>query len=264
MFPFSNITDAWNHDPVKEMTDKLSKGAFRTNTDQSEIFNLKNQSNNINQNRVNQNKVNQNKVNQNKVTNIVPKSKDFLSLSDGNSLSLLSENTLGTNTIESDFGSFAPVNFDKYTTKKKYQSKKKHNKYYDNANDDSDLSSDLSSDFAQNSRCNYSVKHLKKCDRCYDKLKKLVNTKVNQKFDEMILDTKMKQLQNASIPPTHIIHPQMQPQIQPLMQQQIQPQMQPANLHPQKSDSWKELLIIVVGAIIAIFIVFLIVKALNK
>ncbi|XWV26415.1 hypothetical protein QJ857_gp0654 [Tupanvirus soda lake] len=227
---FSNITEAWNFDPVKEMTDKLSKGAFRANTDQSEIFNFKSQSNNINQTKVNNAKTN-----------------DIISLSDGNSLSLLSENTTGINTLDSDFGSFAPVNFDKYSNKKK-QNKNKYSKRYDSISSDSDLSS---TDSLEESRCNYSVKHLKKCDRCYDRLKKLVNTKVNRKFDEIILDTKMKQLQNVTAPQFPILQ---QPQSQPYIQ----------NTPNSNSDSWKETLIIVIGAIIAIFIIFLIVKAMHK
>ena len=238
---FSNITEAWSHDPVKEITNKLSRGAFQTNTDQSEIFNFKNQNNTINQNKV--------KI----------KKQDILSLSEDNSLSLLSENTTGINTIDSDFGSFAPVNFDKYdkySGKKKYQNKNKHNKNYtDNHASRNNFSintdTDLSSDPVQYSRCNYSVKHLKNCDRCYDKLKKLVNTKVNEKFDEMILDTKMKQLQNATIPQTQLVH--QQPHV-----------VLPQNIQNTSNNSWKETLIIVIGAIIAIFIIFLIVKALHK
>lgn len=235
---FSNITEAWSHDPVKEMTEKLSKGTFQTNIPHSEIFNFKNQSN---------------LDNQNKTSSLVKPNE--LSLSEGNSLSVVSENTPISslsllNTNESDFGSYAPVNFDKYSTKKKYHIKK--NKY-----DDSDESeSDLSSESLQNSRCSYSVKHLKKCDRCYNKLKKIVNTKVNKKFDEIILETKMKQLQNATLPQTQIIQP-----FQPL--QNHLPQ-QPQNITTNGSESWKETLIIVIGAIIAIFIIFLIVKALNK
>ncbi|XWV25153.1 hypothetical protein QJ856_gp0619 [Tupanvirus deep ocean] len=228
---FSNITEAWNYDPVKEMTDKLSKGAFRTNTDQSEIFNFKSQSNNINQTKINN-----------------AKPKDIISLSDGNSLSLLSENTTGINTLDSDFGSFAPVNFDKYSNNKKKQNKNKHSKRYDSISSDSDLSS---TDSLEESRCDYSVKHLKKCDRCYDRLKKLVNSKVNRKFDEIILDTKMKQLQNVTVPQFPILQ---QPQAQSYAQ----------NIPTPNSDSWKETLIIVIGAIIAIFIIFLIVKAMHK
>ena len=47
---FSNITEAWGHDPVKEMTEELSKGAFQANKNQSNFFNFKDRINNINQN----------------------------------------------------------------------------------------------------------------------------------------------------------------------------------------------------------------------
>lgn len=211
---FSHINEAWNYDPVKEITNKLSRGSFRTNTDQSEVFNFKNQS----------------KINSN----------DILSLSDENSLNLLSEDTSYLNTIDSDFCSYAPVNFDKYPYKKK-QNKNRYSRKYD-----SDTNPSLS-DSIDTSRCNYSIKHLKKCDRCYDKLKNLINNKVNKKFDEIILDTKMKQLQN----------PSSMSQL-PILQQPI---AIPQSNH---SDSWKETLIIVIGAIIAMFIIFLIVKAIHK
>ena len=37
---FSNITEAWNYDPVKEITNKLSKNKFQTDTEQSKIFTI--------------------------------------------------------------------------------------------------------------------------------------------------------------------------------------------------------------------------------
>lgn len=218
---FSNINEAWGHDPVKEITDKLSKDSFKTNTDHSEIFNFKNQNNYTNQQRVN---------------NVTNKSKDSLSLSDINSLSLLSENTVASN--NTDYGSFAPVNFGKY-------SKKKPPKINYHRFNDSDFSdSESSSDSIRDTKCDYSVKHLKKCDKCYNGLKKLINSKVNKKFDEMILENKMKQIQNATIPVP------------------VTPQV-PYVPNNSGSDSWKETLIIVIGAIIAMFIIFLIVKSLR-
>jgi hypothetical protein len=231
---FSNITEAWSHDPVKEMTNKLSGGAFQTNTNQSEIFNFKNQSNNVNQKRVN-----------------MINSKDNLSLSDASGLSLLSENTIASNTINSDFKSFAPVNFDKYKGNKMSNKKYNSKNIKFNISDGSD--SEIFSEPLQESRCNYSIRHLKKCDKCYDKLKKLVNTKVNNKFDEIILENKMKQLQNITSMQPNIIQPQQQSQV-PISHSQ----------NNTRNDSWKETLIIVVGAIIAIFIIFLIVRALHK
>lgn len=203
---FSNISEAWNNDPVKEMSKRLTGGSFKTIPDRNKIYDFQKKSTNY-------------------------------QLSDPNSLSLFSDGIRSRSDSEFDISSelsidqnsllnqkgkslhstsYAPVNFNK--TKTKHQS-------------DTDTSVD--------SRCNYSIKHLEKCDRCYDRLRKLINSHVNRKFDELMLDSKLKQLQNI-----------------PLTTQMFQP-----NNH---SDSWKETLIIVIGAIIAIFIIFLIVKALNK
>lgn len=208
---FSNISEAWNNDPVKEMSNRLSKGSFTTNTDRNKIFDFRKKE---------------------------EKKRSNYQLSDPNSLSLFSNGNHSGSDSEFDISSdlsidqhsllnqkenslysipYAPVNFTR--------SKTNHRQ-----ND---------TDTIVDSRCNYSIKHLEKCDRCYDKLKKLINTRVNRKFDELMLDSKLKQLQNI-----------------PLSTQMFQP-----NNH---SDSWKETLIIVIGAIIAIFIIFLIVKALNK
>lgn len=46
--------------------------------------------------------------------------------------------------------------------------------------------------------CNYSLAHIKKCDRCYLNLKRLIQTKVNEKVDSIILDNKLRQLQQMN------------------------------------------------------------------
>lgn len=218
---YSNITDAWTHDPVREMSDKLSNGAFRNNND-SQIYNLKNSSNN------------------NVIHSPIQyknRTKTDLNLSEANSLSLLSENPTDTKSIDfksidsdfSPFAPYAPAKFDKYSKKKNYKIPK-----------GSQWDSDDDSDSIHDSRCNYSVKHLKKCDRCYDNLKKLVNKKVNERFDEIMLDAKLKQLQTLNSQPINV---------------STVPLIQTGN-----NISYKEILIIVVGAIIALIIIFLIVK----
>lgn len=233
---YSNITEAWGHDPVKEMTDKLSRGAFSTQTERSDIFNFKNQSNYLNDKKV--------------ISKQTMPQRDVLSLSDivtkspmDNSLSILSENTL-----DSDYSNFAPVNFNKYSIKPAKKNNRKHlqNSFRSLALSDnsSDNMFDSPADLSDNdSRCTYSIRHLKKCDRCYYKLKRLIDSKVGKKFDEMVLDNKMKQLQNST---------------QPTIIQSVPHQNNGI------SDSWKETLIIVIGTIIAFLIIFLIVRSLNK
>jgi hypothetical protein len=239
---FSNITDAWNHDPVKEMTDKLSRGAFRAETknqrnsyENSSDTNQKNQFfNSKSTNLPNLKSTDLSNLKSTDLSNL--KFTNLSSLTDGNSLSLLSENTIGL--ADSDFGSYTPINFSKDFDKKK--SKNKQSKYINSESSDSNINIGSSDNF----NCNYSIKHLKNCDRCNDKIKKLINSKVNKKFDEIILDNKIKQLQN-------MVGPQIQ-QNQPLVSTNT------------NNDSWKETLIIIVGAVIIIFFIFLMAKALYK
>jgi hypothetical protein len=219
---FSNINDAWDRDPVKEMTNKLSNGAFKTQTDRAEIFNFKDGSNKINNARIGNKCESDNSI----------FSQSSLDLFSNSNLSpKKNKSHIGSSleyTLDSDYSSYAPVNF----KKKPYYSK-------------SLIDSDLFSESITDSKCMYSVKHLKKCDGCYSKLKKMINQKVNKKFDEMMLDMKMKQIQTGM---------QIPNQIQSVPQYQSNP----------FSDSWKETLIIMIGALIALFMIFLIVRSLNK
>ena len=221
---FSNITDAWGNDPVKEITNKLSKGAFQSHTDHEKVFNFKKQ--NLLQN--------QKKVN------------DIVSLSENMSLSLASENTdASKNSLFSDvteYTTYAPANYDKYPNKKhKILRGSKHPSINSINFTDTDTDTSNILDTVEDSKCTYSTKHLKKCDRCYYKLKKLVDNKINKKIDDIVLDTKMKQLEAFS-------------------QNQQQTSLQK---NSGTSDSWKETLIIVVGAIIAILIILLIFKCMH-
>ena len=197
---FSNITEAWNNDPVKEMTNKLIN---------SDVFNFKEQGNKANQLRC----PGMTKCEDTDNSRTDNSRMDSLSLSD-NSISLLSENSLN-----SDYSSFAPVDFT-YNRKA--------------------FSSDASEG---NPQCSYSIRHLKKCGRCYHRLKKLIDRKIKKKFDDIMLDEKMRQIQSANHVPV--------PAYQPLGSFGL-------------SDAWKETLIIIIGAIIALFIIFLIVRSLNK
>lgn len=221
---FSNIAEAWKYDPVKEMSTKLSKGAFSKQNEHSNIFNFKDR-----------------------------KNKDIVSLSD-DSLSLISENTIGSDNFRTqrknplkgvyndiEYGPFAPANLDKYPEKSKKPYRKSKHPSITSLSNINSTESDLF-DSVDESKCSYSVKHLNKCDRCYYKLKRMIDNKVNKKFDDMVLTNKMQQLQTNNV---------------------VTP-VQPTQNNSGMSDSWKETLIIVIGAIIAIFIIFLIVKSLGK
>ncbi|AGF85386.1 hypothetical protein QJ854_gp396 [Moumouvirus goulette] len=216
---FSNMTDvteAWERDPVKEMTKKINNGNFDANRDKNKtIYKFKNDSKDLNS----------------------------LSLSDNYSLS--SRNSLSFKnspkiSLDSDISSVLPSNFSKHGARLK--------------NNILNLSEIINSDssFTENgfdTKCEHSIKHIKKCNKCYDQLKKIVDNKVSKKMDEIILDNKLKQIQAFT----------------PNLTQQNNPQNNPQNNHSIiNTDSWKETLVIVVGVIIALFIIFLIIKAICK
>ena len=141
---------------------------------------------------------------------------------------------------EADYGMYAPVNFNKYFPKR-------HSSILDDDNSSDPLDREESSiffDSDKKSRCSYSVKHLKKCNRCYIKLKKLINRKVTKKFDEIILDNKIKQIQSQS-------------QFQPISQQQ-------PIISNSMSDSWKQMMIMMIGIILLILIIFSVIKGFNR
>ncbi|AGC01903.1 hypothetical protein H012_gp559 [Acanthamoeba polyphaga moumouvirus] len=213
---FSNMTDiteAWDRDPVKGMTKKISDGIFDADRDKNKtIYKFKNDSKDLNS----------------------------LSLSDNYSLS--SKNSLSFNpklSLDSDISNVLPSNFNKRGGLK---------------NNILNLSEIINSDssFTENgfnTKCEHSIKHIKKCNKCYDQLKKIVDNKVIKKMDEIILDNKLKQIQAFT----------------PNLTQQNTPQNISQNTHSViNPDSWKETLVIVIGVIIALFIIFLIIKAICK
>ena len=104
------------------------------------------------------------------------------------------------------------------------------------------------------SRCSYSVTHLKKCDRCYNKLNRMINRMVKNRVDNLFIEANMKQLQLAAINN----HANAQTQ-SPVPIASITPV--PTGLFAMPtSDSWKETLIIIIGGIIAMLIIYLIAK----
>jgi hypothetical protein len=194
---FSSI-NVWDHDPVKEITNKLTSGAFhKPETDPTEIY----------------------KFSQN--------------IASESSLNLLSEDMGAGKNIGTRYSSCSPV---KFKTKKKI---KKDVPSIDFSEFENTSMGETTSPVTPiDSKCSYMVRHMSKCRRCYDKLNKLIDKKVKEKVNDMFLDANLQQLKTfnsnrsiASPPPLD-----------------------------NKSDSWKETMIIVVGAIIAILIIFLITK----
>lgn len=209
---FSHINEAWDRDPVKEITNKLSTGDFRKISDHDKIFDFKNKQQN--------------------------NAEDIINFSDMNSISLMSEKYNPQKKENIDISPFASVNFDKYAGKKK-----SFDRYIDSDNNYSENDFFRTYQNKKHSNCNFSIRHLEKCDRCYDNLKYLIDSKINKKFDELMLDSKLKQIQSIS---------------------ENKNQSNNTNNYNSTQNSQIHLtLIIVIGVIIALLILFLIVKAMK-
>lgn len=148
---FSNITEAWGHDPVKEITNKIE--------------------------------TNKKYPQKNKYEN------DEISLDNP------------TISLTSNFSSYAPADFDRFYKKSNYVSDT-DNKY-------------------QN----------------YKNLDRLIDNKINKRFDELLLDIKMKQLHDS--------------------------QLMAQNPTKNNDNSTKDILIIVMGVLLALLIILLIFKSIN-
>jgi hypothetical protein len=209
---FSNIHEAWNKDPVKEMTDRLNRGEFKSEPDLVNAFKFKDHNNNLNGQ----------SCGGNKASPPVRDSVKSISLQDSLKLES-SDPMLSLSTYSAPESLYAPVNF-----------KKKHMDY-------DLLTSETDTMSLTDSKCSYSIKHLRKCGRCYRSLIKLVEKKIKKRIDDAVIDMKFKQLQSQHLTAA--------------------PQPAPTTI---VSDSWKETLIIVFGAVITMFLIFLIVRSLWK
>ncbi|ANB50554.1 hypothetical protein [Powai lake megavirus] len=226
---FSNMTDvteAWDRDPVKEMTQKINNGNFDANKQKNRsIYKFKNSKNN----------------------DSVSLSENSYSLSSRNSLSSKNQSpkNISTYSIDSDLSTISPPKLSKYSKLK--------------FGDILNLSEIINSDpgYKDKTKCENTIKHIKKCNKCYDQLKKLVDMKVGKKIDEIILDNKLKQIQaftpNLTQPPSTTI-----------LTSTYDTNTTHKPIIRNISDSWKETLVIVIGIIIALLIIFLIIKAICK
>lgn len=223
----TDVTEAWDRDPVKEMTQKINNGNFDANKQKNRsIYKFKNSKNN----------------------DPISLSENSYSLSSRNSLSsknYQSPKNISTYSIDSDLSTVSPPKLSKYSKLK--------------FGDILNLSEIINSDpgYKDNNKCENTIKHIKKCNKCYDQLKKLVDTKVNKKIDEIILDNKLKQIQaftpNLTQTPSTTI-----------LTSAYDAYTTHKPVATNITDSWKETLVIVIGIIIALLIIFLIIKAICK
>lgn len=221
---FSNIHEAWNKDPVKEMTSRLNSGEFKNEDDFTNVFKFKDHNNNINT----QNSFATHKPTQIGDTDINTVS---LKLSDLNvpskkNLGLSSDNALSLST---------------YTGPSARKSSKMTNYDFLNSDEHSVFDSVSQSPYFD-TKCSYSIKHLKKCGKCYRALLKVIEKKIKKRIDDVVIDLKFKQIQSQHLNAT----------------------TQPSNTNFNMTDSWKETLIIVLGAIITMFLIFLIVRSIWR
>lgn len=191
---FSSIEEAWNHNPVEEMTHRLSQGEFRKNPIDEMIY-VKDRD--------------QWKKKQ-------ERSEDSVASISLNGIS------------------------DTYTNSKKSkrQFSSKNIRHYNNPLT-SDVDDSEMSDFQISEKCIHSIRHLKKCGYCYRKLSKIIDKKVKKKCEELQLE---KQLRD-----THDI-----------------PIKQESKTSFFANGQLREVTLIIVGGIIALFIIFLMFRNSNR
>ena len=133
---FSSINEVWNKDPVKEITHRLKKGEFQEPSEHINSFNFKDK------------------------------------LSENNSLSLISENTI------SRIPKFSMESFMDTT-------------------DTSD------------SKCACNIRHLNKCPHCYRRLKKIMRDKIEKRRENLMANEKVKKIKSVvnkpDFPWAHIV-----------------------------------------------------------
>lgn len=224
---FSSIDEAWDNNPVKEITNKLTNGSF--NKDQSnhtDIYKFK--------------------------KNISDEKKSAINSDSG--INLLTEDmSIGQN-FQTNFSSCSPVKFKNKAKSTRTNSNSRFN------NVPSVEFSEFETTIGSNNMsttdkitpinitatdCSFSIRHLNKCNKCSSQLNKLINKKVKEKINDLFLDINLNQIKLGQL------------NQQPLPQLQLAPQTG-------LSDSWKETLIIIAGAVIIIFIIFLITKSFNS
>jgi len=214
---FSSIADAWNNNPVTEMSQKLSKGSFKQSTD-NHMYKL---------------------------------SEDSLSFSDA-PLSLGTDD-IGMSRDRSTLMSISPTP-EAQTLRRLLDDDILTIDMGEFANslESSDGVNLTTTPIQKNgsigdSRCSFSVKHLSKCDRCYRRLNRLINKKVKEKVNEYFVEANMKKLAT----------------INTQLNQSNALRYPEADRSPLLSESLKETLIIVFGGVIALVIIYLIVKCLK-
>jgi len=249
---FSNINEVWGKkDPVRQISEKISQGILPNKDPYHQIYNMpKSQKEAKEEDRPHKSSVPQ------------PTDQNY-DLASDSKYSLLSDTDLGPLNGESRLShddAAVPKSSPKPALKKKSRSNDSDRErktasfdmltsedvemsLTDWKSDDSESLTMSSASAIEHKKCSKVAHHLKKCHRCSKKLKKLINNKLNNKYKDFLINK-------------HINQPRLE-----------QPNLTLAAPHPTQSafnDSFKETLLIVVGAIIIIFVLFLIAKTFSK
>lgn len=191
---FSGINEAWNNDPVKDITRKLSSGSFSQPSDMAKAFNVKNTRNNLNDEKVKREHY------------------ESITLDDSENDEITDASISLYSTCNSDNTPYAPVNVSY-----------KHS-------------------HAKKSTCNFNHRHLSRCTECRNQLKKMINSNIKKRMSDILLELKLKELHmygsNTNNNETHT--------------------------NSIVNDNWKEVAILVMGSIIALLVIYLIIKSINK
>ena len=239
---FSNINEVWGKkgldgsqpkgDPVRQISEKISKGLFQKDP-YHEIYNMPKS---------------QKEAQEIKLSAPEPTDQSY-DLASDSKYSLLSDTDLapfGDEVVNKPVSSPKPV-LKNPLNKKKDKSSKSFDmltsedismSLTDFRSVDSDeFSSDASVSVLERKKCSKVAHHLKKCPRCSRKLKKIINNKLNSKYKDLLMSKQLNQPLNIQSVPT---------------------------VQSSFSDSFKETLLIIVGAIIVLFILFLIARSFSK
>lgn len=220
---FSSITDAWNNNPVTEMSHKLSKGSFAKKSDDT-IYKFNDDKSSDPHLSLNTEDFGlsdmfaNDKRDRSKLMSIspTPEAQTLRRLLDDDIL------TINMSDFENSLESSDGVNL---TPTPAPHSRK-------NIGD---------------SRCSFSVKHLSKCDRCYRRLNRLINKKVKEKVNDYFVEANMKKLAaiNTQINQNNVL------------------KTTDNEKNSFFSESLKETMIIIIGGVVALVIIYLIVKCLK-
>lgn len=248
---FSNINEAWNHDPIKEITDKISQDRFRTKSSQNNESISANRSdiilpdlNNTDNDYVGTVSLGDSYDPYDPYDTYDSHESQSYDPSETTSLRILSNTPHGTskykhypNRIQSrheNNRSYRPRNYRRRISRTDLFRKKdklKTSPYY--------------------SYCSHCLEHFDSCYLCNDKIQNLIDSKVSQKLDNLILENKIKHMQSQSSNQTSD-------------QSQVNTNSTSTIERFTIESAWKDIIIIALIIVVMFLIIFVIIKVVNR